>query len=136
MQIVAPDSNEEVKPEIIITAYILIKKPLTPVPARSRSLKISEEDKYMQKSPFKFCASSSYTSFLCQIADILPCPFLNIIEDKITWKPQAPVRSPLPFGRETGFSALVEYFTNKKNGRIVMVMMPPPKKPTIEKPVH
>jgi len=134
LQVATSDnSDEDVQLPITITAYILVERPLPVVPACSRSSKINEQDKYVQRGPFKFLATDKYTSFLANIAVALPCPILNIIEDKITWKPRAPARSPLPLGGETGYSALVEYFAPKKTGHVVMIMMPPPMKPVIKK---
>lgn len=81
-------------------------------------------------------SNDSYASFLTAIARELPCPVANLIESKITWKPQKPVNAPtLPLGGETRFSALVEEFVGKKTGRVVFLSMPPPVKPVEEKPV-
>jgi hypothetical protein len=81
-------------------------------------------------------SNDSYASFLTAIARELPCPVANLVESKISWKPQKPVNAPtLPLGGETGFSALVEGFIGKKSGRVVFLLMPPPTKPAEEKPV-
>ena len=79
-------------------------------------------------------SNDNYASFLAAIARELPCPVANLIESKISWKPQKPANAPtLPLGGETGFSALVEEFVAKKTGRVVFLMMPPPMKPVEEK---
>ena len=81
-------------------------------------------------------SNDNYASFLTAIARELPCPVANLIELKITWKPQKPANTPtLPLGGEMGFSALVEEFVGKKTGRVVFLLMPPPTKPVKEKPV-
>jgi len=71
-----------------------------------------------------------------KISQALPCPVLNIVEEKLMWKPQTPKNAmALLLGGETGFSAMVQFFWNAKKACIVMVMMPPPTHPTNEKPV-
>jgi hypothetical protein len=121
---------------VAITAYIQISKPgLLTAPAKTRN-KLKNEDLYVQKGPFKFQSLDSYTTFLSKIASVLPCPKANIIEAKITWKPQKPANATaLPLGGDTGYSALVDEFASKKSGRVVILMMPPPAKPVDDKPV-
>ena len=75
-------------------------------------------------------SNDNYASFLIAIARELPCPVANLIESKITWKPQKPADAPtLPLGGKMGFSALVEEFVGKKTDRVVFLLMPPPTKP-------
>jgi hypothetical protein len=48
-------------------------------------------------------SNDSYASFLAAIARELPCPVANLIESKISWKPQKPVNAPtLPLGNGGG----------------------------------
>ncbi|CAA7262386.1 unnamed protein product [Cyclocybe aegerita] len=112
-----------------ITAYILVEKTLPPPQRGSRAAKVAEADKYLQRGPFKFKSTDSYSTFLVAISNALPCPVLNILQDKITWKPQSPKNATaLLLGGATGYPALIETFRNKKPA-IVMLTMPPPSKP-------
>jgi hypothetical protein len=127
-----PEDDEE--PVFEITTYILVKKPMPTVSSKSHLSKVKDEDQYVQKGPFKFKSNDKYPAFLFKIADTLSCPVHHIIESKVTWKSQAPVCLPLPLGSSTSFLALVEHFGSKKNGRVFMILMPPPVKPVNDKP--
>jgi len=90
----------------------------------------------MQRGPIDFKSTDSYASFLVKVSQALPCPVLNIVEEKLTWKPQTPKNvTPLLLGSGTGFSAMVQSFWNARKACIVMIMMPPPTRPANEKPV-
>lgn len=131
------DESQQEDPEVYtLTAYILVEKNI-PQPQRgSRPQKIPEAEKYMQRGPIDFKSTDRYSSFLVKISQALPCPVLNIVEEKLTWKPQTPKNATaLLLGGETGFSAMVRSFRNAKKACMVMVMMPPPTRPTNEKPV-
>jgi hypothetical protein len=120
-------------PAIDITAYIQVSKPVSTSQTKLRT-KLKADDLYIQKGPFKFQSDDTYQVFLSKIASVLPCPIGNLIESKITWKPQKPANaSALPLGGETGFSALVDEFIGKKTGRVVILVMPAPVKPTEDK---
>jgi hypothetical protein len=91
-------------------------KPISTSISKSRS-KPKAKDLYLQKGPFKFSSNNTYQTFLTKIALELPCPVANLIELKITWKPQKPANAAaLLLGGETGFSALVDEFVHKKSG--------------------
>ncbi|KAF8164406.1 hypothetical protein BJ912DRAFT_1004170 [Pholiota molesta] len=123
------DETEEPVRVVEITAYIMVERPLPPQ-QRGRPAKVSENEKYLQRPPFKFLSSDNYATFIVKISQALPCSALNIIEDAISWKPQTPKSSALLLlGGETGYSSMVDHFVGKKQGRVVMLMMPPPRKP-------
>jgi len=73
----------------------------------------------------------SYSSFLVKILAALPCPVLNIVQEKMTWKCQIPQNSPsLPLGKELGYSVMLEMIKAKQAGsQVGIVMMLPPVKP-------
>jgi hypothetical protein len=129
------DETEEPVRVVEITAYIMVERPLPPQ-QRGRPAKVSENEKYLQQPPFKFLSSDNYATFIVKISQALPCSALNIVEDAISWKPQTPKSSALLLlGGETGYSSMVDHFVGKKQGHVVMLMMPPPRKP-VEKPVR
>lgn len=99
-------------------------------------MKINENDKFVQCGPFKLDLTDSYVMFLCKVVDILPCPILNIIKEKVTWKCQTPANAKaLPMAGEPRYLAMVEALKTKKWGSHVAIMItPPPVKPA-EKPV-
>jgi hypothetical protein len=132
------NESQEEDPEVYtLTAYILVERNI-PQPQRgSRPPKIPEAEKYMQRGPIDFKSTDRYASFLVKISRALPCPVLNIVEEKLTWKPQTPKNATaLLLGGETGFSAMVRSFRNAKKACMVMIMMPPPTRPINEKPVR
>ena len=116
------------EPVIIdLTMYVYVKKPAAP----GRKGKLSNSDKYVQKGPFKLKSMDTYANFLIKISTALPCPVLNIIEERTTWKCQIPQNSPsLPLGGQLGYSAMIEAIASKQAGaRVAIIMMPPPVKP-------
>ena len=137
-----PDTNEDLEPagededkvSIPLTCYIYIERPAAP---RATKGKVSDTDKYVQKGPFILQSTDLYSVFILCISTTAPCPVLNIIEDKITWRCQTPANSPcMPLGGRTGYAAMIDAIKSKRSGqRVAIVMMPPPKKPA-EKPVR
>jgi len=126
-------NNGEGKPTAInLTLYVYIEKPLLPWLKE----KPSESNKYVQKGPFKHKLMDTYSKFLVSISVVLPCPVLNIIEAKITWKCQTPQNLPsLPLGGETSYSTMIEALQAKRAGsQVGIIMMPLPVK-TVEWPV-
>lgn len=113
-----------------LTFYVYIEKPTVP----TRKSKIPDTEKYIQKGPFKFKSTETYGAFLVRISKVLPCPVLNIVEKKTTWRFQTPQNSPsMPLGGPTGFSAMIESVAAKRTGtRVAIIMMPPPIKPAEE----
>ena len=135
---ISDDDSQAEDPEVYtLTAYILVERNI-PQPQRgSRAQKIPEAEKYMQRGPIDFKSTDRYASFLVKISQALPCPVLNIVEEKLTWKPQTPKNATtLLLGGETGFSAMIRSFRNAKKACMVMIMMPPPTRPINEKPVR
>jgi hypothetical protein len=131
-----PESDvDEDEPAVEITLYVYIEKPPPPRSGPGKS-KINENDKFVQRGPFKLESTDSYATFLRKVADVLPCPILNIIKEKVTWKCQTPANAKaLPMAGEPGYLAMVEALKMKKRGsRVAIVIMPPPVKPA-EKPV-
>jgi len=126
---VLAESDDDLEEPVIfdLTMYVYIEK--LPIPGKKR--KLSDSDKYVQKGPFKLKSMENYATFLAKISTALPCPVLNIIQEKITWKCQTPQNSPsLPLGKELGYSAMLEAIKAKQAGSWVgIVMMPPPVKP-------
>lgn len=115
-----------------LTMYVYVEKPAAP----GRKGKLSDSDKYVQKGPFKLKSTDTYANFLVKISTALPCPVLNIVEERTTWKCQIPQNSPsLPLGGQLGYSAMIEAIASKRVGaRVAIIMMPPPVKPA-ERPV-
>ena len=109
-----------------LTMYVYVEKPAAP----GRKGKLSDSDKYVQKGLFKLKSMDTYVNFL-KISTALPCPVLNIIEERTTWKCQIPQNSPsLPLGGQLGYSAMIEAITSKRAGaRVAIIMMPQPVKP-------
>ncbi|KIJ97344.1 hypothetical protein K443DRAFT_9995 [Laccaria amethystina LaAM-08-1] len=102
---VEANDGEDNPTAIDLTLYVYVEKPLIP----QLKGKPSESDKYIQKGPFKNKAMDTYSKFLVSISAVLPCPVLNIVEAKITWKCQTPQNSPsLPLGGETGYYTMIE----------------------------
>lgn len=86
----ASDASEA-EESVELTAYVYIEKPVVP---RTGKSKIPES---VQKGPFKFYSNDTYMRFLIKISTVLPWPFENILQDKITGKCQTPESSmPLP----------------------------------------
>lgn len=127
------DEDEDEKVSIPLTCYIYIERPAAP---RVTKGKISDAEKYVQKGPFVLQSTDSYSTFLLSISGAAPCPVLNIVDDKITWRCQTPGNSPyMPLGGRTGYTAMIDAIKAKRTGQhVVISMMPPPKKPA-EKPV-
>jgi len=132
---VLAESDDDLEEPVVIdlTMYVYVEKP--PIPGKKG--KLSDSDKYVQKGPFKLKSTENYATFLIKISTALPCPVLNIVQEKITWKCQTPQNSPsLPLGKELGYSAMLEAIKAKRAGsRVGIVMMPPPVKPA-EQPVR
>ena len=90
------DDDLEEPVAIDLTMYAYIEKP--PIPGKKG--KLSDSDKYVQKGPFKLKSMETYSTFLNKISTALPCPVLNIVQEKMTWKCQIPQNSPsLPLKR-------------------------------------
>jgi hypothetical protein len=106
-----------------------------PIPGKKG--KLSDSNKYVQKGPFNLKSTENYSTFLVKISAALPCPVLNIVQEKMTWKCQTPQNSPsLPLGKELGCSVMLETIKAKWAGsQVGIVMMPPPVKPA-EQPVR
>ncbi|KDR71134.1 hypothetical protein GALMADRAFT_102840 [Galerina marginata CBS 339.88] len=123
------ESDDDLEEPIAIdlTMYVYVEKP--PIPGKRG--KLLDSDKYVQKGPFKLKSTESYSSFLVKISAALPCPVLNIVQEKMSWKCQIPQNSPsLPLGKELGYSAMLDTIKAKRVGsRVAIVMMPPPVKP-------
>lgn len=83
-----------------------------------------------------FSTTISYQGFLFKLSKQLPCAVDDIVQEKITWKPQTPVSSRyLALGGEIGFASMVKQNSGKKS-RVILLAMPPPVKPRVEKPVR
>ena len=123
---------EDVEPTVntvTLTAYILVEKNQPSQHPGRKNAKVAENDRFVQRGPFQFKDTDSYASFLVKISQALPCPLLNIVENKITWRPQTPKSTmPLLLGGQPGYDAMITTITSKKPG-IVMLTMPPPNKP-------
>jgi hypothetical protein len=121
-----------------ITAYIFIERPTPSVlPKRgSGSRKTSDEDKYKPHGLLTFNSDTPYFSFLFELSRHLPCSVSDIVEDKMTWRFQTPQKSPvLSLARKVGYDSMVSQNKDRKSGRIISLMMPPPQKPAVEKQV-
>lgn len=128
-------------PESIeVTAYIYVERPIPSAPARtassSRVHKPTDEEKYLARGLITFTASTPYFSFLLSLSAQLPCTVKSLVQEKITWKFQVPQKSPyLALGGEVGFASMIKQNSTRKPGtRIIMLAMPPPTKPAVEKP--
>jgi hypothetical protein len=83
-----------------------------------------------------FNSNTLYSTFLGELARDLPCSVFDIVEDKMTWRFQTPQKSPvLSLGRKVGYDSMISQNKDRKSGRIISLMMPPPQKPAVEKQV-
>ena len=122
-----------------ITAYIFVERPIPTAPTRSgtsmRAHKPTDEEKFMACGLIMFSPKISYRGFLFKLSLRLPCAVDDIVEEKITWKFKTPLGSRyLALGGEIGFESMVKQTANKKS-RIILLAMPPPTKPKVEKRV-
>ena len=85
-----------------------------------------------------FKASASYETFFDGVANQLLCAVEDIIQEKVTWKFQSPAQSThLSLGGKVGFRSMVGHIREQKPGtRIIILTMPPLRKPLTEKPVR
>ena len=127
--------------DVEMTAYLYVEKPIPSAPAQSasnsRQHKPTEEERYVSRGIVMFTASTSYTTFVSNVSEQLPCAVEDIVQDKIMWKFQTPMNSTYlsPSG-EIGFASMVNQLRGKKHGtRVIKLAMPPPKKPAVEKQV-
>ena len=124
---------------IEVTAYIYVEHPIPSALARTassfRAHKPTDEEKYLARGLITFTGSTPYFSFLLSLSAQLPCTVKDIVQDKITWKFQTPQKSPyLSLGGEVGFASMIKQNKSRKPGtRIIMLAMPPPIKPAVEK---
>jgi hypothetical protein len=125
-----------------MTTYIYVERLVSNAPIRaasgSRAHKPTEEEKYVARGIVMFKASTPYATFILCISEQLPCATEDIIQEKITWRFQTPMKSAyLSLSGEVGFASMVNQLLGRKAGtRVIMLTMPPPKKPAIEKPVR
>ncbi|KAF8151377.1 hypothetical protein B0H34DRAFT_861891 [Crassisporium funariophilum] len=65
------------------------------------------KEKYIARGLVMFKSSTLYTNFLLSVAEQLPCVIEDIIQEKITWRFQTPMKSTyLPLSGEIGFASM------------------------------
>lgn len=111
---------------VSVAAYINVRIPPA-VPARMGQ-KQKVTDTIVQRGPFFFDISESYTGFLDQVAATTPCTLSALVTSKIQWKFESPkTAEPKPLGDENGYKAMITSLKQRNKGHVVMIFMPEPK---------
>jgi hypothetical protein len=132
---VLAESDDDLEEPVVIDLMMYVYVEKLPIPGNKG--KLSDSNKSVQKGSFKLKSTENYSTFLVKISAALPCPVLNIVQEKMTWKCQTPQNLPLlPLGKKLVYSVMLETIKAKRAGsQVGIVMMPPPVKPA-EQPVR